>query len=565
MDPMPLSTIRSHRPAPPEPSHSTKRGELSETMPVAHGSGTPWHFTIAFAGDGHPASGPDPLDIAGAARKLGREVTMVVPSRQEHLLAAGRRLGFRTVGIHGRSRSVQLANMRRWDALHRSGVLWCADLDSSLATSGHPDRIVQLGHDVGRPTPLETISMARAVDVLGPSLLDADLPGRIAGILNRLDPPPPARAPRVVLAHDYLTQRGGAERVVGTLAEAFPDAVIVTSLYDPQSTFPEFQDRSVVASPLNLSRFLRTRFRFGLPLYSWVFSHARVPGRPDVVVASTTGFAHGVRTPPGVKKLVYCHSPARFLYLSDDYLGRAWWRTPKGWVLKALRPALIRCDKRAAASADRYLCNSSIVRERIRRTYGIDATVVNPPYSLDPTADSEPIPQLVGGGAFYLVVSRLMPYKNVDVLLRAFARMPERRLVVVGRGPLGDSLHRQAGDNVTFLEGIPDSQLRWAYDHATAVLAPSKEDYGLTPVEGFSFGTPALALHAGGYLDTVVDGVSGYFFEAATPEAVTGAIERLEAHPLDRGIILDHARRFAPQVFQERIRTEVAALAGGDR
>lgn len=158
-----------------------------------------------------------------------------------------------------------------------------------------------------------------------------------------------------------------------------------------------------------------------------------------------------------------------------------------------------------------------------------------------------------------------MPYKNVDVLLRAFARMPERRLVVVGRGPLGDSLHRQAGDNVTFLEGIPDSQLRWAYDHATAVLAPSKEDYGLTPVEGFSFGTPALALHAGGYLDTVVDGVSGYFFEAATPEAVTGAIERLEAHPLDRGIILDHARRFAPQVFQERIRTEVAALAGGDR
>lgn len=377
--------------------------------------------------------------------------------------------------------------------------------------------------------------------------------------------------PVVVLAHDYLTQRGGAERVVSCLADAFPRSPIVTSLHNPDDTFPEFDGRAVVASPLNLSWLMRHRFRLGLPLYGWIFEHARLPRDTDVVVASSTGFAHGVGTPPGTRKIVYCHSPARFLYLMDDYLGGPWWHSPQGWALKTLRPALVAWDQRAAATADRYLCNSSVVRERIRRVYGIDAVVINPPHSLDPTGPQEPVPGLTGGrdangnARFFLAVSRLMPYKNVHVLLRAFAELSDEHLVVVGRGPQRDELHAAAPANVTFLEGIPDAQLRWLYAHAAAVLAPSREDYGLTPVEGFSFGTPALALRAGGYLDTVVDGVCGYFFDEATPQSVMAAVRRLVSHPLDRRAILAQAERFSPDAFAARVRSEVDDLLSDER
>lgn len=389
---------------------------------------------------------------------------------------------------------------------------------------------------------------------------------RLAETLARVDPEP-RTGPNVVIAHDYLTQRGGAERVAGCLAEAFPKAPILTSLHDPASTFPQFDDRAVVTSPLNASHVLRRKFRFGLPLYGWFFEHAPIPRSTDVVVASSTGFAHGIHTPPGTRKLVYCHSPARFLYLADDYLGAPWWRSPVGWVLKTLRPGLVAWDRRAAASADRYLCNSAVVRDRIKEVYGIDATVIHPPHTLNAAGRQTAVARLVetgpgdGSRSFFLVVSRLMAYKNVDVLLQAFDQMPERHLVVVGRGPMRSELHAMAPSNVTFLEGIPDSQLRWLYGHATAVMAPSKEDYGLTPVEGFSFGTPALALRAGGYLDTVSEGISGYFFDSATPPDVQRAIDTLMAHPLDRQAILKHAEKFSPEAFKQRLRTEVEALA----
>lgn len=699
------------------------------------------------------------LNIAEAARQVDRDVTVVAPSTPGDLITEAQQRGFRTVAVHGRNTGEYLANLRRWDATQRHGLLWCNGLRPAFATAGHPDRVVHLhqqptGHQVplarlARIGVLETVvpsaSMADAIpgstvmwnwnepvplrperpatrpvvlgfigrlslrkgilvlldalreldrrhpggfrllvageprfvpddeaeqirtamaglgglvetrgwmdrdeffsavdcavipsvweepfglvaaeamaarcpfvtttagalpEVAGPQYPFTAAPGdahglaeaveallasdnepilsashhrwqrlfspaagstRLAAALDRVDPEP-AAGPRVVIAHDYLTQRGGAERVAGCIADAFPQAPILTSLHESAGTFPQFDGRAVVTSPFNVSRILRSRFRLGLPLYGWLFDHARVPRGTDVVIASSTGFAHGVRTPPGTRKLVYCHSPARFLYLTDDYLGTPWWRTPMGWGLKALRPGLIAWDRRAASSADRYLCNSSVIRDRIRSVYGIDATVVHPPHALDPHGPQEPVPELAAlgnpGNRFFLTVSRLMAYKNVDVLLKAFAQAPGRHLVVVGQGPMRSELHAIAPSNVTFLEGIPDPQLRWLYAHAAAVLAPSKEDYGLTPVEGFSFGTPALALRAGGYLDTVVGGVSGYFFDKATPQKVNGAIDKLLAYPLDRQAILKHAEQFSPEAFQARIRAEVDALLAAPR
>ncbi|MSS44855.1 glycosyltransferase [Cutibacterium sp. WCA-380-WT-3A] len=376
---------------------------------------------------------------------------------------------------------------------------------------------------------------------------------RLAEILDAVDPEPVSGTSRITIAHDYLTQRGGAERVVSQFATIFPDAPIVTAVYEPDLTYPEFAHHKVITSPLNRIGLLRRHFRLGLPLYDWAFDHVRIPEESDTVLVSTTGFAHGITAPAGCRKVVYCHSPARFLYLTDDYLGGQWWRSPKGIVLKALTPQLRRWDRKAAASADEYLCNSTVVRDRIRDVYGIEATVVHPPYSLDPTDAQEPLPKMAGHSNFFLTVSRLMPYKNVDVLLHAFSDLPNEHLVVIGSGPLRNELHRLAPANVSFFEGVSDAQLRWAYAHAAAVIAPSKEDYGLTPIEGFALGTPCLALHAGGYLDTVVDGVSGQFFDSPSPRAVVQAVHRFRENPIEMRTVLEHAKQFSPDTFSENL------------
>ena len=170
---------------------------------------------------------------------------------------------------------------------------------------------------------------------------------RLAEILADVDPEPDQGAPHVAIAHDYLTQRGGAERVVTQFARMFPEAPIITSVYESDLTYPEFSTHEVITSPLNRIGWLRRHFRAGLPLYDWAFDHTEVPAGTDTVLVSTTGFAHGVKTPPNCRKVVYCHSPARFLYLADDYLGGRWWRSPRGIVLKVLTPPLRRWDRRA--------------------------------------------------------------------------------------------------------------------------------------------------------------------------------------------------------------------------
>ncbi|MGD7733209.1 glycosyltransferase [Propionibacteriaceae bacterium G57] len=366
---------------------------------------------------------------------------------------------------------------------------------------------------------------------------------------------------RVALAHDYLTQRGGAERVALVLTQVFPGADLYTSLYDPDETYPEFRGVRVVTSPLNRVGLFRRAFRWALPFFGAAFDRAPVDPSTEVVVVSTTGFAHGIAT--SAPKVVYCHSPARFLYLVDDYLGTDWWRTPTGWGLMALRPWLVRWDQRAAHQAAVYLCNSRVVQRRIRDVYGIEATVVPPPAALDPSAIQEPLPALDGWPDHHLLVSRLLPYKNVDAAIDAFRQLPDERLLVVGSGPLRDRLAADLPVNVRLVEGITDAQLRTAYAGARAVIAPSHEDFGLTPVEGFSFGVPALALRAGGYLDTVVEGVSGWFFDAPTADDIAAAVRRLARLPLDRNMVLAQAQHFTPEAFAASIRGIVDQIAGG--
>lgn len=364
---------------------------------------------------------------------------------------------------------------------------------------------------------------------------------------------------RIAIAHDYLTQRGGAERVVLSLLQAFPGATLYTTVYNPETTYPEFRDADIVTSPLNRLPVLRADPRRALPLLPFAAEGLHIDA--DLVVASSTGWAHGFTT--NGRMLVYCHNPARWLYQADEYLGAAHHLSPKRLALGALGAPLRRWDRRAAARADRYLANSRVVSERITQTYGFPAQVVAPPHNIDPTGEQEIVAELADWqDGYHLVVSRLLPYKNVDRALEAFRGLPDERLVVVGDGPMADLLRAEAPANARMVSDLSDAQLRWAYAHATALVAPAHEDFGLTPLEAAGFGKPTLALRAGGYLDTIDPVVNGVFFAAPTAHAIRDAVHSERAHRWDPDAIRAYAERFSVSRFVDRIRAEAAALLG---
>jgi glycosyltransferase involved in cell wall biosynthesis len=360
-----------------------------------------------------------------------------------------------------------------------------------------------------------------------------------------------AATPRVAIIHDYLTQRGGAERVVLALAAAFPDAPIHTSFYACEETFPEFACLDVHTMPMNRVRVLRDHHRLALPVLAPAFSRLRVAA--DVVICSSTGWAHGAQV--SGRSVVYCHSPARWLWVKDQYLppGSS---IAKRATLAVLDGPLRKWDVRAAHRADRYLVNSSLIRDRVKHAYDIDAEVVAPPFTLavhgpqrPPLAGLEP--------GFLLCVSRLLPYKNVRQVVEGFAALPDQRLVVVGSGPDEAAVRSLAGANIVFTGTVGDEELAWLYANAVGLVAASYEDFGITPLEAAAFGVPVAALRWGGFLDTVRDGETGVFFDRPDPGPIRDAVARLLDVPWERAALTAHAATFSEDRFAARIRSVV--------
>jgi glycosyltransferase involved in cell wall biosynthesis len=365
--------------------------------------------------------------------------------------------------------------------------------------------------------------------------------------------------PKVAIAHDYLTQLGGAEKIVLSMSKAFPEAPIYTMLYEPSTTYPEFADCDIRVSGLNKLPLARKHHRAALPIFPLVARSVFVDA--DIVLTSTSGWAHGFRTRG--RKLIYCYSPARWLYLSDKYLGDDA-NLIKRAGLKLTAPYLKAWDRRMAHSSDKYLAISTLIQGRIKDTYGIDSDVLFAPVAMSQTYSTEPIPGMDDGpGDFYLVVSRLLPYKNVDVIVRAFAGT-DRKLVVVGKGPDADRLRAMKTDNVRMLSDLSDGQMAWLYKNCRALLAASFEDYGLTPIEAGVWGRPSVALRFGGFLDTIDEGVTGMYFDEPEPRAIAAALDRFEASTFDADKIRRHVEQFTEERFAEKLYAAVDDLAAVD-
>ena len=275
--------------------------------------------------------------------------------------------------------------------------------------------------------------------------------------------------PDVALVHDQLVQRGGAERVVLLMADAFPGSPIYTSLFDPTRTFPEFALLDVRCSRLDRVAWFRSHVRAALPFMAHAFSSLRPTAA--VTLCSSTGWSHGIRAPG--RKIVYCHAPARWLYQSSRYLGRSTKRHQMGpFVARAglglLGRPLRRWDQKAAKTAHRYLANSTATASAVKAVYGIEAEVLPPPPALVPGGEERTVAGVEPG--YWLCVSRLLPYKNVDVVIEAVRRRPGERLVVVGDGPEWDNLQQQPERRVQFLGAVGDEELRWLYRNCRGLL-----------------------------------------------------------------------------------------------
>ncbi len=342
----------------------------------------------------------------------------------------------------------------------------------------------------------------------------------------------------LVVAHDYLTQRGGAERVALVMTQGLGAERLVTSVYTPSRTFPEFAGQRIQTSPLQHVPPFRRDPRLALPVLAPAWS-AFAPVSADVLVCSSSGWSHGLPTAPRTRKVVYCHNTARWLWQPDDY------RAGLGLVgragLRALSRRLKKWDVAQARTADQYLANSRVVQERIRAAYGIEAPVLAPPVGLTADGDVAPVDGVEPG--FVLTIGRSRGYKRLDAVLRAFAGTRERLVVVGGGVPEEPPAER----NITFLGRVPDAQLRWLYREASALVSASREDFGLTPIEANQFGTPAVAIRAGGFLETIREGVNGVFFDDLRPESLLAAVD--EAGRLRSDDIVSASAEHQPERF----------------
>lgn len=348
--------------------------------------------------------------------------------------------------------------------------------------------------------------------------------------------------------HDYLVNRGGAERVVAAMHRVWPDAPIFTSLYFPEETHEELRDADVRTSSLQKRVKRAEDFRKFLPLYPRAFAKMDLSGF-DVVVSSSAGFAHHVRPPAGTCHVNYCYSPPRFLW-GPHYdvanVAPAWARA----AVPPVRAWLRRLDKRAAARPHFTLAVSGLARKRIREVYGKASTVLYPPvftdrFGIGPRTEDA-----------YLVVSRLLPHRNVALAVRAFTEM-NRKLIVVGDGPSRGGLEGIAGSTIEFRGAVGDAELVKLYGRCRGVVVPGEEDFGLIPLEANASGRPAIAFGQGGSRETVLEGRTGVLFSRAEPGQVVAAIERAEAIDFDPAILRAHAESFGEPVFAARLRAFV--------
>jgi glycosyltransferase involved in cell wall biosynthesis len=345
------------------------------------------------------------------------------------------------------------------------------------------------------------------------------------------------------------------ERVFAAICERWPEADVFTAVYDRKGTEGRFEHRAVHTSYLQRLRPTANTFRVLLPLYPHAIESLDLRGY-DVVLSSSSAWAHGVIVEPGAVHVSYCHNPFRYAWSEREatLAARSGLTRP---VLRALLARWRQWDWIAAQRVDRYIANSHVTARRVKRYLGREADVLYPPVDTERFS-----PGAVGDR--YLVLGELMPHKRIDVAVRAFTRLG-LPLVVVGDGPESRRLCRLAGPTVSFEGRASDARVAELLRSCRALVVTATEEFGIAAVEALASGRPVIALDEGGVRETVSEGETGTFFAAATPEALIEALERFDPLAVDPLACVASARRFGVARFQEELARAVEEALEAER
>ena len=353
---------------------------------------------------------------------------------------------------------------------------------------------------------------------------------------------------RVALVHDYLTQLGGAERVLEELSDMFPDAPIYTLLYDERATGGVFTGREIVTSFLQNVPFARRHHRM-FPAFMPLAAEGLALDGFDLVISDSYSFTKGVIVPVGTRHLSYCHTPLRYAWDDSRRYLTEFQAFPR--LLKFLAPPVLSYirvwDRAAAQRPDELLANSEHVRRRIAKYYGRDSAVVYPPVRTAFFGEAKRSP-----GPAFLMAGRLLAYKRFDLGIAA-ARKAGVPLRIVGDGPEYRNLRRLAGADVKFLGAVDDGALRHEFAACRALLFPQEEDFGITAVEAMAAGAPVIAYGAGGALETIVPGRTGILLPEQSISAFAEAIRSFDGGVFHSSDLRAHAAQFDATVFRKRM------------
>ena len=369
---------------------------------------------------------------------------------------------------------------------------------------------------------------------------------------------------KIALVHDFLTNFGGAERVLKDLSNIFPDAPIFCLLYDPRA-LPQFKDKKIIESSLSkYPNFIKKRDVLLRPKSPEAIEEFNL-SKFDIVISNTNSFAKGVITPPSTLHISYIHSPTRYLWdYKDEYLREHNVSELKRYFLEKLFLKMRLWDYEAGQRPDYIIANSKNISRRVKKYYRRKSTVIYPGTDLSlfchSALDAESINKIDsrfrGNDNYYLIVSRLSKYKKVDLAIRACNKL-KKKLVIIGEGSDRKYLESISGPTIEFRGFLPDKEVRNYYKNARAFIFPAEEDFGLTPIEAMASGTPVIAYKKGGLLETVKEGISGIFFKNQTCKGLTFAIKKFEKMDFNPVIIKNSIEKFGLDNFKKEFKNFV--------
>jgi glycosyltransferase involved in cell wall biosynthesis len=349
---------------------------------------------------------------------------------------------------------------------------------------------------------------------------------------------------KIAIVHDYFTQLGGAEKVAEELYNMLPNADLFATVALTNRMPDTLRGVPIRTSWMQKLPKMKEYYRLYFPLYPLAVSSLDLSAY-DLVISSSSGYVKGVRANSDAIHVCYCHTPMRWVWSFDSYSARESF----GAGVRAVLPTLIRglryWDESAARQPDHFVANSKTVAARIQRAYGRSAEVIVPPIDINRFKLSREQDD------YYVVLARLVSYKRVDLAVSACTRLG-RKLVVIGSGTALESLKAQAGPTIQFLGRVPDEEVEFHVSRCRALIFPGEEDFGMAPLEVAAAGRPTIAFRAGGAIETVVEDVTGVFFDEQTTEALVDAIERFEQREWPSSVLRRHAEGFSSEVFRER-------------